>query len=54
MSSEAQNPSKAEYLIQQLNVTNAKKVAILMVIGFIAYHGVIHLRYGMFMRLKIL
>lgn len=46
MTNNVPNPSKAEYLIQQLNVTNAKKVAVLMVLGFIAYHGVIHLRYG--------
>lgn len=39
-------PSKAEYFIAQLNVTNAKKVAALMVIGFICYHGLIHLHYG--------
>lgn len=38
--------TKAEYIIQQLNVTNAKKVTILLVLGFIAYHGLIHLRYG--------
>lgn len=39
--------SRAEYLIGQLNVTNAKKVAVLMVLGFICYHGLIHLRYGL-------
>lgn len=38
--------SNAEYLIGQLNVTNAKKVAVLMVLGFMCYHGLIHLRYG--------
>lgn len=41
------SPSKAEYIIQQLNATNAKKVAFLLVFGFICYHGLIHLRYGM-------
>lgn len=40
------NVSKAEYYIQQLNVNNAKKVALCMVLGFICYHGLIHLRYG--------
>lgn len=39
-------PTKAEYFIAQLNVTNAKKVAALMVLGFICYHGLIHLHYG--------
>lgn len=38
--------SKAEYYIQQLNVNNAKKVALCLVLGFICYHGLIHLRYG--------
>ncbi|GAB0100574.1 CAS1 domain-containing protein 1 [Sergentomyia squamirostris] len=38
--------SKAEYIIQQLNVNNAKKVALLMVLAFVAYHGLLHLRYG--------
>lgn len=41
-----QNPDKAEYYIHQLNVTNAKKVAFVLVLGFICYHGLIHLRYG--------
>lgn len=38
--------SKAEYYIQQLNASNAKKVALCLVLGFICYHGLIHLRYG--------
>lgn len=38
--------TKAEYYIQQLNATNAKKVAFCLVLGFICYHGLIHLRYG--------
>lgn len=40
------NIGKAEYYIQQLNVKNAKKIALCLVIGFICYHGLIHLRYG--------
>lgn len=40
------NVNKAEYYIQQLNVNNAKKVALCLVLGFICYHGLIHLRYG--------
>lgn len=38
--------SQAEYIIQQINVNNAKKIALLVVIGFIVYHGLIHIRYG--------
>ena len=43
-----ENQTKAEYIIQQLNATNAKKVALCLVIGFIVYHGIIHLRFGQF------
>lgn len=43
-----ENVNKAEYYIQQLNVNNAKKVALCLVLGFICYHGLIHLRYGRF------
>lgn len=43
---ETKSTSKAEYFIQQLNANNAKKVALLMVIGFIVFHGLIHLRLG--------
>lgn len=39
-------PSKAEYIIEQLNVNNAKKIALLTVMCFIMYHGYIHTRYG--------
>lgn len=38
--------SKAEHFIQQLNASNAKKVALLLVIGFVAYHGILNYRYG--------
>lgn len=38
--------SKAEYLITQLNAANAKKLAVLVVIGFIAYHGILNWQYG--------
>lgn len=41
------NVNKAEYYIQQLNSNNAKKVALCLVLGFIFYHGLIHMRYGM-------
>lgn len=42
--------STAEYYIQQLNVNNAKKVALCLVLGFICYHGLIHLRYGTYIQ----
>ncbi|KAI5637510.1 10 TM acyl transferase domain found in cas1p domain-containing protein [Phthorimaea operculella] len=38
--------SSAEWFIDQLNVENAKLVAFVLVIGFIGYHGILHLRYG--------
>uniref|UniRef100_W8BGX7 CAS1 domain-containing protein 1 n=1 Tax=Ceratitis capitata TaxID=7213 RepID=W8BGX7_CERCA len=44
--SPAPRQSKAEHLIQQLNATNAKKVALLMVLGFVAYHGILNWQYG--------
>lgn len=43
-----QKISNADYYVQQLNASNAKKVALCMVIGFICYHGLIHLHYGKF------
>lgn len=39
-------PTKAEHLIQQLTATNAKKVALLLVLGFVAYHGILNWQYG--------
>lgn len=39
--------TKAEYLIQQLNATNFKKLALAVVIGFIVYHGILNWQYGM-------
>ncbi|CAH0584540.1 unnamed protein product [Chrysodeixis includens] len=38
--------SSAEWIIDQLNVENAKLFAFVLVIGFIGYHGVLHLKYG--------
>lgn len=38
--------SKAEYYIQQFNAKNAKKVALLLVVGFCAYHGILNWRFG--------
>lgn len=38
--------SKAEYIIQQLNVQTAKKVCFLLAFGFIIYHSIIHFKYG--------
>ncbi|KAJ2943540.1 hypothetical protein O0L34_g16649 [Tuta absoluta] len=41
-----QKKTSAEWFIDQLNVENAKLVAFVLVIGFIGYHGILHLRYG--------
>ncbi|CAG9088762.1 unnamed protein product [Plutella xylostella] len=38
--------SSAECIIDQFNVNNAKLAAFAIVLGFIAYHGILHLRYG--------
>ncbi|XP_063363249.1 N-acetylneuraminate 9-O-acetyltransferase [Cydia amplana] len=38
--------SSAEWFIDQLNVSNAKLLAFVLVLGFIGYHGILHLRYG--------
>ncbi|XP_023945723.2 N-acetylneuraminate 9-O-acetyltransferase [Bicyclus anynana] len=38
--------SSAEWFIDQLNVYNAKLLAFALVLGFIGYHGILHLRYG--------
>lgn len=35
----------AEY-VKKINSQNAKFVAFCLVLGFICYHGIIHLRYG--------
>lgn len=45
--------SKADYYVQQLNASNAKKVALCLVLGFICYHGLIHLHYGNFSKKKL-
>lgn len=39
-------PTKADLFIEQLNSTNAKKVALLLVLGFIVYHGLLNWNYG--------
>ncbi|CAE1229952.1 CASD1 [Acanthosepion pharaonis] len=38
--------SATNEITHYLNVENAKIVAFVMVVGFIAYHGIIHLKYG--------
>ncbi|XP_037938251.1 N-acetylneuraminate 9-O-acetyltransferase [Teleopsis dalmanni] len=38
--------SKAERLIQELNAVNAKKIAFLLVCGFLIYHGILNWQYG--------
>lgn len=39
-------PTKADLFIEQLNATNAKKVALLIVLGFVLYHGLLNWNYG--------
>ncbi|KAH8415359.1 hypothetical protein KR222_005093 [Zaprionus bogoriensis] len=39
-------PTRADYLMEQLNATNAKKVALLLVLGFVLYHGLLNWNYG--------
>jgi len=34
-------------LVQQINAKNAKLLAFVMVLGFISYHGILHLQYGL-------
>lgn len=38
--------SRAERIIEQINASSAKKVALVMVLGFVCYHELLHLRYG--------
>jgi hypothetical protein len=48
MSAEAsskQGKSAAE-IIQQINAKNAKLLALALVMGFVLYHGMLHLKYG--------
>lgn len=47
-SPQAQTPpsNSASEISQYINVENAKLVALTIVIGFVAYHGSIHLKYG--------
>ncbi|RZC39704.1 hypothetical protein BDFB_007155 [Asbolus verrucosus] len=34
--------SRIEKIIDQINAVNAKKIALILVIGFICYHGILH------------
>lgn len=38
--------SRIEKIIDQINASNAKKIALLLVVGFVCYHGILHIRYG--------
>lgn len=40
--------SGIERIIQQINSTNAKKIAVILVIAFAGYHEFLHIRYGKF------
>jgi hypothetical protein len=44
---------KSAEIIKQINSTNAKLVACALVFGFILYHGVVHIRYGRFLGLRL-
>lgn len=46
MVSDTKSKNKVEQFIEQINATNAKRIALLLVIGFTIYHGVLHLRFG--------
>lgn len=46
MVNSAAKKSTAELIIDQLNVENAKLAALVLVLSFIGYHGILHLRYG--------
>ncbi|XP_064556342.1 N-acetylneuraminate 9-O-acetyltransferase [Drosophila montana] len=39
-------PTRADLLMEQLNAKNAKKVALLLVLGFVLYHGLLNWNYG--------
>lgn len=39
-------PERSAEIIKQINAKNAKLVALVLVVGFILYHGTVHLRYG--------
>lgn len=38
--------TRIEKVIDQINAKNAKKIALVLVIGFVCYHGLLHIRYG--------
>lgn len=38
--------SSIERIIDQINSKNAKKIAVLLVLGFACYHGILHIKYG--------
>lgn len=39
-------PERHAELIKKINAKNAKYIAFSLVLGFVLYHGMIHLRYG--------
>lgn len=38
--------SGIEKVIEQINSTNAKKIAVILVIAFACYHEFLHIKYG--------
>lgn len=51
VSGNSKNKSRAEQIIDQINADNAKRIALILVVGFAAYHGILHLRYGKYIYL---
>ncbi|XP_014250867.1 N-acetylneuraminate 9-O-acetyltransferase [Cimex lectularius] len=43
---EGEDREKSVDVVKQINAKNAKYVAVGLVVGFILYHGIVHLRYG--------
>lgn len=46
MISSSSEKSRIEGIIDKINSKNAKKVALLLVIGFVCYHGILHVQFG--------
>lgn len=42
----ASSSNSSSEITQYINIENAKLVALVIVLGFVGYHGVLHLKYG--------
>ena len=40
-------------ITRKFNATNAKRIAMLMVMALVAYHGILHLSYGLFEKFNL-